>query len=281
MNNKEYALGVFLDIEGAFNNAPPTSLLSVMRSKGVANTVIRWIDSVLSNRIARATSGDISIEVYLRRGFPQGEVLLALLWILVADGLLQALDTVGCFSQGYVDDFCILAIGIDLSTVCSMMQLAICKLERWCRRHRLTVNPKKTEMVLFTHKRKLAGIKQIRVYGEELVRLNEVKYLGVILDSKLTWKEHLLNRYNKAVATFWQCRRIVGQTWGISPRIMHWIYIAVIRPMLTHAAVVWWPRVELGIAKQLLGRLKRLACLAITGAIRPSVQHPQQQWNIC
>jgi len=38
--------------------------------------------------------------------------------------------------------------------------------------------------------------------------------------------------------------------------------------MITHAAVVWWPRVELGVAKQLLGRLQRLACLAITGAIR-------------
>jgi len=40
LNNKEYALGVFLDIEGAFNNATPASLLSVMRSKGVEHTVI-------------------------------------------------------------------------------------------------------------------------------------------------------------------------------------------------------------------------------------------------
>jgi len=32
-----------------------------------------------------------------------------------------------------------------------------------------------------------------------------------------------------------------------------------------HAAVVWWPRVELGVARDMLGRIQ---CLAITGAIR-------------
>ena len=35
-----------------------------------------------------------------------------------------------------------------------------------------------------------------------------------------------------------------------------------------HAAVVWWPRVELGVALYMLGRIQRLACLAVTGAIR-------------
>ena len=40
--------------------------------------------------------------------------------------------------------------------------------------------------------------------------------------------------------------------------------------MITHAAVVWWPRVELGVARAMLSRVQRLACLAITGAIRTS-----------
>ena len=38
--------------------------------------------------------------------------------------------------------------------------------------------------------------------------------------------------------------------------------------MITHAAVVWWPRVELGVARAMLSRVQRLACLAKTGAIR-------------
>ena len=96
--NKEYALGVFL--EGVFNNASTDSLLNVLRSKRVSNTIIRWINSMLSSRIAGANSGEMNLEVHLLRGFPQGGVLSALMWILVADGLLYSLNPVRYFAQG-------------------------------------------------------------------------------------------------------------------------------------------------------------------------------------
>jgi len=51
LNNKKYALGVFLDIEGAFNNASPGSLLHILRARRVSSTIIWWIDSMLSSRI--------------------------------------------------------------------------------------------------------------------------------------------------------------------------------------------------------------------------------------
>ena len=52
----------------------------------------------MSSRIARVNSRDINIEVHLTKGFPQGGVLSALMWILIADGLLQALNSVGYFA---------------------------------------------------------------------------------------------------------------------------------------------------------------------------------------
>jgi len=150
------------------------------------------------------------------------------------------------------------------------MQAALNRVQRWCDDHGLSVNPDKTEMVLFTRKRTLPGLIPIVFFSKELERTKKVKYLEVVLDSKLTWSEHLDQKCKKAIALFWQCRRIVGSTWGITPKICHWIYIAIIRPMITHAAVVWWPRVELGVARAMLSRVQRLACLAITGAIRTS-----------
>jgi len=52
------------------------------------------------------------------------------MWILVADGLLRILNEAGYFAQAFADDFVILGVGIDLSTVHSLMQAAILKLER-------------------------------------------------------------------------------------------------------------------------------------------------------
>lgn len=65
---------------------------------------------------------------------------------------------------------------------------------------------------------------------------------------------------------FWMCRNALGRNWGLSPRAVWWIYTAVVRPMLCHGCLVWWPRVELTTAGKMLDKLQRLAALCITGA---------------
>ena len=93
------------------------------------------LKSMLSTRIARATSGDtiiytlFRIEVRLHKVFLQGGVLSALMWILVADGLLRALNSAAYFAQGYADNFSILVEGMDLATVCGVMQAALLRVE--------------------------------------------------------------------------------------------------------------------------------------------------------
>jgi len=110
---------------------------------------------MLSCRSATASLGNIEVCVALLKGFPQGGILSALFWILIADCLLAQHNGCRYDSQGYADDFSILVEGFDLGTVCSVMQTILFKVQRWCERHDLSVNPTKTEMVLFTHKRKL------------------------------------------------------------------------------------------------------------------------------
>jgi len=78
--------------------------------------------------------------------------------------------------------FSALVIGKVLKTVCEVMQAALNRVKRWCEDHGLSVNPNKTEMVLFTRKRTLPGLIQIVFFGKELERTNKVKHLGVVLD---------------------------------------------------------------------------------------------------
>ena len=77
------------------------------------------------------------------------------MWILVADGLLLALNSAAYFAQGYADDFSILVEGMDLATVCGIMQAALLRVEKRCKNHGLSVNPTKTKMVLVTLKRSI------------------------------------------------------------------------------------------------------------------------------
>jgi len=59
------------------------------------------------------------------------------MWILIADGLLQALNSVGYFAQGFADDFSALVAGRNLSTVFEVMQVALKRIEKWCVASRL------------------------------------------------------------------------------------------------------------------------------------------------
>jgi hypothetical protein len=50
--------------------------------------------------------------------------------------------------------------------------------------------------------------------------------------------------------------------------VVYWIYTAVVRPIVTYAATIWWPRVKLKTGQTELSKLQRMACLGITGAMR-------------
>lgn len=52
------------------------------------------------------------------------------------------------------------------------------------------------------------------------------------------WNDYIMERAEAGIRTFWSCRRIIGKDWGLSPKLTSWIYTAVVRPMLAHAAVV-------------------------------------------
>jgi len=57
-------------------------------------------------------------------------------------------------------------------------------------------------------------------------------------------------------------------TWGLRPKVVHWLYVAIIRTSVNFASLVWWPGCQTASAKRKLSRVQRLACLGITGAMR-------------
>jgi len=50
--------------------------------------------------------------------------------------------------------------------------------------------------------------------------------------------------------------------------VVHWHYVAIVRPTISFASLVWWPGCQTATAKKKLSKVQRLASLGITGAIR-------------
>lgn len=142
---------------------------------------------MLVDRHLHATLNGSTVTATTSRGCPQGSVLAPLLWLLVVDGLLVSLETNNIEALGFADDIVVLTKGKHVSTLSELMQRAITIVERWCTRIELTVNPNKTNMVLFTRARKIPAFGKPKLFGTEIDLCKEVKYLTW----ELSWMTNL------------------------------------------------------------------------------------------
>jgi hypothetical protein len=160
----------------------------------------------------------------------QGGVLSPLLWCLVVNNHLEDLRRESFNNCGYADDIAIVACGCFLPTLRDLMEHALKMTCRWCKTKGLVVNPQKTNIMIFTKKYKPETIKPLRFKGQKIAFTNTVKYLGVLLDPKLNWREHLIDKRKKFYSSMWVCRRAMGKTWGINPKIALWMYKTILLP---------------------------------------------------
>lgn len=91
-------------------------------------------------------------------------------------------------------------------------------------------------MILFSSKNKVEGLKIPTIKGIPIILVEFVKYLGIILDCKLNWIANIDYRLDKALIALWQCRKAYCDKWGLSPRVMFWIYKTIIRPIISYAS---------------------------------------------
>ena len=226
-----------MDIAGAFDNTSFEAISDALVAKGVDGTTAGWISNMLEMRQFSTTLGSTEFSFNVIRGCPRGGVLSLLLWSLVVDDLINSL---GFYTQGYADDIVILSKGKLSDVVSDRMQAALNFVTLWCKDKGLSVNPTKTEIVLFTRNRRLRGqLKRLKMMDQEIEYSSQVKYLGLIFDGKLNWNVHLEKVITKASSSLFIGRRMVGIIWGLKPKLAIWIYTAIVRPIVTYAGIVW------------------------------------------
>jgi len=156
------------------------------------------------------------------------------------------------------------------------MQWALHTVETWSNEVGLSVNPNKTEFVVFTRRRKLPGFSEPHFLGVTLSWSRSVKYLGVILDFWLIWREHVDVKVRKAHHLLWALGGHVVQRGAWDLQVVHWFCISIIGPSITCASLVWCSGCQMACAKKTLSRVQRFAFFGIMGAIHTT---PTGAWG--
>ena len=120
------------------------------------------------------------------------------------------------------------------------VQIHVGLLQRYCDKWKITLNTEKTETIVFARKTKNTRIIQpIKVYNNISQVKTIVKYLGVNLDSKRTYKIHIKTVLRKTYSVMKQLFPLMAKGSAVSSYNKLLIYKMILRPIITYAAPVW------------------------------------------
>ena len=94
---------------------------------------------------------------------------------------------------------------------------------------------------MLVSRRKRKENKNIRVYlnNKPLDQVTKMKYLGIILDHKFRFNEHIKYKAGRCGKLIHSLARAARMKWGIKYKAMDIIYKGAIIPLLTYGAPVW------------------------------------------
>ena len=105
----------------------------------------------------------------------------------------------------------------------------------WEKNWLMSFNPDKCEVIRITNKRKTINA-QYSIHGQVLQMTDKAKYLGITIDSKISWGPHINNITKKATNTLASLRRNISSC----PRnIRETSYKSLVRPQVEYASTVW------------------------------------------
>ena len=240
LNNKGVIHAIFLDFSKAFDKVPHKKLCHKLASYGITGPILEWILDFLSNRTQRVlVGGQTSYPTAVLSGVPQGTV--SLLFLCYVNDLPRSIKSK---VRMYADDTLLYNV-INKIDDCIQLQHDLLTLEEWANVWQMQFNPAKCEFLVVTNKKNTPSF---TYYINEIPikAVPHAKYLGVTIDSRLSWKEHIKITTHKANTALAFLRR------NLKPCSLHIktkCYLGIVRPIIEYACTVWAPHSVQDIAK--------------------------------
>jgi hypothetical protein len=248
MNNGLITAACFLDIQKCFDTIDHDLLIAKLKCYGIRGNEIEWFLSYLSGRKQKVkVNNNISEALPVDIGVPQGSVLGPFLFLLFANDLSNFVmdGCVNCFA----DDTVIYVTGRTISEVTTKLQGIINDVRQWYLGNRLKVNPTKSEVMYIGTPQRLKHLNSNSVlkYGNDVLSVtNNIRYLGLILDSNLTWCQHISSIIRSVAPKIALMRRLSSV---VPQSLSSKIFTTYLRPCLEYGITVWGGCSEEGMNK--------------------------------
>jgi len=235
-NCNEMVLGVFLDFRKAFDTVNHDILLKKLYKYGIRGVSHDWIKSYLSNRKQFVCFDECDSTVLpITCGVPQGSILGPLLFILYINDLSNISNKF--FPVLFADDSNLFFRGKNLNEMITTINEELSKVYEWLVTNKLSLNVDKTNFILFSTNRRQHLINQdVTIKGTKIKQVTSTKFLGVVIDSKLKWSEHIAmvkNKVSKGLGIIYKAKKLLKWETLIT------LYYSFIYPYLIYCIENW------------------------------------------
>jgi hypothetical protein len=234
LDNGDRMDAIFVDFSKAFDLVPHGRLLVKIANSGVDIRVVTWIREFLTGRTQRVRiGGELSDEIRVTSGVPQGSVLGPLLFLAYINDISKNIKS---HIKLFADD-CVIYRKILAAEDIIILQSDVDSLGEWAVENEMKINPNKSKAVCFTRARKKDPLKYF-LLGTLVPEASSYKYLGIIIRSDLNWADQVNYTVKKAWKALHFIMRILKNGSNNTKRLA---YTSLVRPILEYGASCWDP----------------------------------------
>ena len=235
LDEKKHYIAAMVDIKKAFDCVDHVILLRKLEAYGIRGQPLDWIRSYLKDRKCYIDLNGVSSNKNIFNiGVPQGSILGPVLFLVHINDL--PLFSTSLSSQMFADDTIVSYSGSDITQVTASLSNELDKLSNWMCDNKLTINPSKTEMLMVSNRIQNQNDFSIRFLHENIPFSSSSKYLGIYLDNKLNFKDHI-EYVTKKVARHTGILYKIKQYLPMKARLNY--YYGYIYPYLNYNIIVW------------------------------------------
>ena len=226
---------ILLDLSKAFDCLPHRLLLCKLRAYGVSRDACQLIKSYLCNRLQRVKVASVKSEwTVLPKGVPQGSVLGPLLFNIFLNDIFHDFhDT--CSLYNYADDNTLSCSHSDLSVLKTQLEDGMNIALKWFYKNQMKANPSKFQFIVFKNRTTDDDI-ELAISNEVMKPVSVVKLLGITIDDKMSFDEHISRLCIKAARQTNALRRIAKH---IPNDCRLNVYNAFITSNFNYCSIVW------------------------------------------
>ena len=264
---KQVVTALALDAQGAFDNVLHHRLLKNCRNIGISQSLINWITGFLENRrICFRFSGTTSTYFNLCKGSPQGSPISGPLYLIYNHAMLNSQADV--IKLGYADDILWLTTGSTVSDARTQLAAALPTADHWSHLHATPFDINKTQYIVFSRNGHKTDSTPLKWHNRNLQPSPVIKYLGLMIDSKLNYQHAINKMVQRGMATLSSLCQLANTQRGLRAKNFLTLYHTHVCAATDYAAHVWINTTSDNRTIHALNKIQNLALRKALGAFR-------------